>query len=61
MCDDVKEIGQEKWQFLTQCYPEPFSNSCPPAYNGCFCECHRTPGIMHCMPCCGPGINDHFK
>ena len=28
---------------------------CPPAHDGCRCSCHTTPGIVHCMPCCGPG------
>src|SRR5271156_5831697 len=25
---------------------------CPPAYNGCQCPCHRTPGMFHLVPCC---------
>lgn len=26
--------------------------SLPPAYGGCCCPCHRTPGMVHCVPCC---------
>lgn len=26
----------------------------PPAYNGCKCPCHTTPGIKHIRACCGP-------
>lgn len=25
----------------------------PPAYGGCACSCHRNPGVMHVMACCG--------
>lgn len=32
--------------------------NCPPAWNGCTCACHRTPGMVHTMACCGPGINE---
>jgi len=35
------------------------TEGCPPAYNGCTCACHRTPGMVHTMACCGPGINVH--
>jgi len=28
---------------------------CPEAYGGCTCHCHRSPGFVHCVPCCGPG------
>ena len=31
----------------------PF-NRLPPAYDGCTCSCHRTPGVMHVMACCWP-------
>ena len=27
----------------------------PPAYGGCTCSCHRRSGVMHVVPCCGPG------
>lgn len=26
----------------------------PPAYDGCTCACHTTPGIVHVEACCGP-------
>lgn len=26
----------------------------PTAYNDCRCSCHRQPGVMHFMACCGP-------
>ncbi len=29
--------------------------SLPEAFNGCTCSCHRTPGIIHFVACCGPG------
>lgn len=25
----------------------------PHAVDGCTCACHRTPGVLHCVPCCG--------
>ena len=28
----------------------------PPAYNGCNCACHRTPGMVHSFACCGPEL-----
>ena len=27
----------------------------PRAYGGCTCPCHRTPGMIHVVPCCTPG------
>jgi hypothetical protein len=36
----------------------PNREGCNPAYNDCACPCHRTAGMMHFVPCCGPGIND---
>lgn len=29
----------------------------PKAYNGCTCECHRFPGILHVAACCTPITN----
>jgi hypothetical protein len=31
------------------------AENCPPAYGGCVCACHRTPGMVHTAACCGPG------
>jgi hypothetical protein len=30
----------------------------PPAYNGCKCVCHTTPGIAHPVACCAPIIGN---
>jgi hypothetical protein len=30
----------------------------PTAYGGCTCDCHRTPHVMHCVPCCYPTDDD---
>ena len=35
--------------------PSPLHENLPVAFGGCDCGCHRTPGVMHCVPCCGPG------
>lgn len=32
---------------------------CQPAYEGCACACHRTPGMVHNSPCCGPGMGNY--
>lgn len=32
----------------------PPPKGCHPGYNGCGCQCHRVPGIMHVMACCRP-------
>lgn len=29
----------------------------PKAHDGCKCQCHVVPGIMHCVPCCHPTSN----
>lgn len=29
-----------------------------PAYGGCTCACHRSPGMMHFVACCHPGPDD---
>lgn len=29
------------------------SETLPEAYNGCPCQCHRVPGILHLVACCG--------
>ena len=37
---------------MTVFYDGP--NSCPPAYGGCRCLCHHSPGVAHVGPCCTP-------
>lgn len=32
----------------------------PEAFNGCKCECHTTPGVMHFMACCWPAPPARF-
>lgn len=32
----------------------------PKAHDGCTCECHRVPGVYHCVPCCGPSRGRAF-
>ena len=32
--------------------------SVTPGYNGCTCDCHRIPGVKHCVPCCYPGKDE---
>lgn len=32
----------------------PVSEGCPPAYGGCTCSCHHTPGTLHIVACCSP-------
>lgn len=27
--------------------------NCCHSFEECDCDCHRIPGMMHCMPCCG--------
>lgn len=29
----------------------------PQAHDGCTCECHRQPNILHCVPCCYPKLH----
>lgn len=37
------------------CPMEPISSfHLPEAYNGCQCDCHRVPGVMHVVACCYP-------
>jgi hypothetical protein len=26
----------------------------------CTCDCHRYPGVKHCVPCCSPASQDPF-
>lgn len=27
---------------------------CTPGEEHCHCQCHRVPGVYHCVPCCYP-------
>lgn len=37
------------------------AEGCAPAYGGCVCACHRTPGMVHNAPCCGPMHGEVLK
>lgn len=44
----ISPVGEHAW-------------SLPQAYEGCTCSCHRQPNVMHCVPCCYPGMRRLFK
>jgi hypothetical protein len=33
-------------------------SKCTPAYDGCTCSCHRSPGMLHVTACCRPSKGD---
>ena len=41
--------------------PAPAPEGCPPAYNGCTCPCHRTPGMFHLVACCMPSAEENKR
>lgn len=57
MANGVKEvrgdsIGNTEGKAKAILPPAPTPPGCSPPLDGCTCECHRVPGIKHCVPCC---------
>ena len=40
---------------LTSILPHDVITGPPAGFDSCTCDCHRMPGVMHFVPCCGPG------